>query len=204
MVRLQVLTGMRPGEGCAMRPTDIDREPKAWVYTPESHKTEHHGIERRIFIGPKAQLVLTPFLLRSSSSYCFSPAESVEQKRQQRSLDRQTPASCGNRVGSNRKKKPKKFPGEKYDTRSYRRAVTYACERAHPAPTELEANEMREWKRSHRFHPHQLRHNAATYLAKEFGIEAAQTVLGHSTLAVTQVYAERDFEKAAEIMLNVG
>src|SRR5690606_5532717 len=46
MVRLQMLAGMRPGEVCLIRPTDIDRTDEVWTYTPESHKTEHHGRKR--------------------------------------------------------------------------------------------------------------------------------------------------------------
>ena len=52
--------------------------------------------------------------------------------------------------------------------------------------------------------PNQLRHNAATFLRKEFGIEAARVVLGHSSSAVTEVYAEIDHTKAADIMAKVG
>jgi integrase len=54
MVRLQRLLGCRPTELCLIRPGDVDRSggPGAvWVYRPESHKTEHHGHERRIFAG---------------------------------------------------------------------------------------------------------------------------------------------------------
>ena len=54
------------------------------------------------------------------------------------------------------------------------------------------------------WHPHQLRHNAATRLRKEYGIEAARVVLGHRSAAITEVYAEIDHAKAAEIMLRVG
>jgi len=43
-----------------------------------------------------------------------------------------------------------------------------------------------------RWHPHQLRHNAATQLRKEYGLEAAQVILGHKTITVTQVYAEKN------------
>ena len=45
-----------------MRPCDIDRSGDIWRYVPESHKTEHHGRGRIIFIGPKAQEVLRPYL----------------------------------------------------------------------------------------------------------------------------------------------
>lgn len=204
MVRLQMFTGMRPGEAVILRPCDVSRESAIWVYVPESHKTEHQGRERRVFIGPKAQDVLAPFLLRSPLSYCFSPAEAMQEKRERRSAARRTPRSCGNRPGTNRKAKPAKPPRERYDTNSYRRAIAYACAKAFPPPEDLSGKALNAWKKQQRFHPHQLRHNAATYLAKTFGIEAAQTVLGHATLAVTQVYAERDYERAAEIMKQVG
>ncbi len=66
MVRLQRLTGMRPCEVVLMRPCDIDRRAgKPWLYTPESHKTEHHGIARVVFLGPQAQEILKPFLDRA-------------------------------------------------------------------------------------------------------------------------------------------
>ncbi len=52
--------------------------------------------------------------------------------------------------------------------------------------------------------PNQLRHNAATMLRKYFGIEAARVVLGHTSAAVTEIYAEVDERKAAEIMGQVG
>ncbi len=42
MVRLQRLTGCRPGEVCQLRPADIDRREDVWVCRPAEHKTEHH------------------------------------------------------------------------------------------------------------------------------------------------------------------
>ena len=79
MVRLHRLTGCRPGELCLLRPADVDRSSAVWAYRPESHKTEHHGRERVIFIGPQAQEILRPYLLRSPDAYCFVPAESEAQ-----------------------------------------------------------------------------------------------------------------------------
>jgi integrase len=55
-----------------------------------------------------------------------------------------------------------------------------------------------------KWHPNQLRHNAATALRKEFGIEAARVVLGHRSALVTEIYAEADRGRAAEIMERVG
>jgi site-specific recombinase XerC len=52
--------------------------------------------------------------------------------------------------------------------------------------------------------PNQLRHARATELRRNYGLEAAQTVLGHREADVTQLYAERDFELAKQIMQAVG
>ncbi len=57
MIQLQLLTAARPGEILKMRPWDIDRSEKIWVYAPAEHKTAHHGHERKIYIGPKGQIL---------------------------------------------------------------------------------------------------------------------------------------------------
>jgi integrase len=62
MVRLQRLTGMRPGEVCALRPCDLDTTGPVWLYRPGQHKTKHRGKARVVALGPKAQEVLRPRL----------------------------------------------------------------------------------------------------------------------------------------------
>lgn len=52
MVKLQRLTGCRPGEVCAMRTGDLDRTEEVWTYAPAHHKTAHRGKSRIIHIGP--------------------------------------------------------------------------------------------------------------------------------------------------------
>jgi len=54
------------------------------------------------------------------------------------------------------------------------------------------------------WHPHRLRHNAATFLRKEFGLDVARVILGHSSPAVTESYAEVDRAKAIAAMARVG
>ena len=73
MVEVHRLIGARPSEMCNLRPCDIDRSEAVWIYTPASHKTEHHGHSRKIAIGPKAQAVLARYLLRDPQAFCFSP-----------------------------------------------------------------------------------------------------------------------------------
>jgi integrase len=91
MIQLQRLTGMRPGEVCSMRTIDVDRSGRVWIFTPESHKTEHHGRERRIYLGPAAQAILRPWLRPELTAHLFSPRESVEARRVEQRKRRKTP-----------------------------------------------------------------------------------------------------------------
>jgi len=205
VIRLQLLTGMRPGEALIMRTCDIDMMDQPWRYIPMHHKTEHHGHQRVVFLGPKSQEAICPFLKPDEpSSFIFSPSEAERERRKRLHALRKTPLSCGNVPGSNRKRGRHRTVGDRYDTCSYARAITRACEIAFPLPEGLSPAQAMQWRKDHHWHPHQLRHNAATKLRKEFGIDIAQVVLGHKTLAVTQVYAEKDVEKAQKTMLAVG
>jgi integrase len=205
MVKLQMLTGMRPGEMLMLRTCDVDRSQTPWRYSPARHKTEHHGHARVVYLGPQAQAVLGPLLRpHSPEDFVFSPAEADRERRAALTAARKTPLSCGNRPGTNRRRRPRKQPGVKYDTCAYRRAITYACDRAFPPPGGLDAASAAAWRREHRWHPHQLRHSVATRLRQEFGLDAAQAVLGHKTLQVTQVYAEKHERAAADAMTKIG
>jgi integrase len=186
MVELQRLSGMRPGEVVSMRTTDLDTSGKVWAYTPESHKTEHHGRRRLIHLGPRAQAVLRPWLRAVLSAGLFSPAEAMWERKAKMRTSRKTPVQPSQRGRS--KAKPAKTPGDAYTVESYRRAIAYGCQRAG----------VPKW------HPNQLRHSAATQLRKEFGLDVARAVLGHSSPAVTEIYAELDLTKAAEAMERVG
>ncbi len=55
MIRLQRLTGMRPGEVVLMRGADIDRGGEIWIYEPLEHKNRWWGHQRQIPFGPQAQ-----------------------------------------------------------------------------------------------------------------------------------------------------
>ncbi len=74
MIRLQLLTGMRPGEVLIMRAKDIDMRVSPWTYCPSSHKGQHRGHDRIVKIGPKAQEVIRPYLGTNLQSFMFSPA----------------------------------------------------------------------------------------------------------------------------------
>jgi integrase len=214
MVRLQQLTGMRPAEVCLMRPIDIDRSRDVWAYRPESHKTEHRGRERVVFIGPQAQEIVLRYLARGPVTYCFRPCDSEAKRRAARHTARKTPLHHGNRPGSNRKATPQHAPGEQYDTNAYRSAIHRACDRAflHPKLSNIptskllpdQFSKLKLWRSEHRWSPNQLRHSAATKIRREFGREAAQIALGHASADITQTYAERDMLKGIEVARRIG
>jgi len=206
MVRLQLLTAARPGEVAAIRPGDVDRsDPASWVYRPGSHKTEHYGRDRAIAIGPRAQEVLGPWLGRDPGVYCFCPAEVVAG----REAARKPPTSPARGRPAARPK-----PGGRYTKDSDRVAVARACDRAFPHPTLARARkgdltakqraELLAWRKSHRWHPHRLRHTRATEIRRRFDTEAAQVILGHSKPETTLIYAERDLARARAIMAEIG
>jgi len=182
LIQFQLHTGARSGELVGIRAIDIDMGQVVWTYTPKDHKTAHHGHERTIYIGPKAQAIIKEFMVgRPLDAHLLSPREPVAEQVAQVSTHRR----------QNQKPNPRKTArvvGDFYTTDSYRRAIQRACDKA-GIP---------------RWHPHQLRHNAATFIRKEYGIEAAQLILGHRRAEVTQVYAETNREKAIEVASKIG
>lgn len=204
MVQFQQRTGCRPGEVCAIKPSMVDRSGDIWEVKLVEHKTAYRGRERIIYVGPLAQTILAPFLLRHADANCFSPREAEEKRRAQMSEERKTPLSCGNRQGTNKKKKPTKQPGECYTSQSYARAIRNACAKAFPPGKQLEREAILAWNRNHAWAPNQLRHSMATNVRKQYGIEAAQVLLGHSEIGVTQIYAEADRSKAIEVIRRIG
>jgi len=71
---------------------------------------------------------------------------------------------------------------------AYRRSITRACEKL----------SIERWV------PHQLRHTNADTVRQEFGLEHAQSVLGHSKASMTEVYAKAGNAKAAEVARKIG
>ena len=199
MIRVQELTGMRPGEVAEMRWQDVEIRNDVWLFRPESHKNEHRGLPRVVVIGPIAQRILSKYKV-SNDQYIFSPKRAMSEryvamrearltKVQPSQIDRSTP-------GAQRR------PGDKWETTSYAHAVRLACnqliERGVIRPDE-------DWS------PNMLRHSAGTRVRKWFGGEAARAVLGHAsgTARITDRYsweaAETEFIRiASPAMLRLG
>jgi len=214
MIRLQALTGMRPGEVVALSPAEVDREGvvvkdaegrdvRVWIYRPLHHKTAHLGKQRAIALGPLAQTLLAPYLLREPEAACFSPAEVCEQRARAKSAARLTPLNQGNRPGTHRVEAPRHPPGDRYTTRSYGGAIHAALKAARRALAAEFAKDMgiklaREQAAAAiaLWAPNQLRHSVATEAART-SLDLASAVLGHASVNTTLIYAERDMRKAA-------
>ncbi len=131
MVRFQQFTGCRPTEACLIRALDLDMSnPKCWVYRPGSdqgeygtHKTAHHGHDRAILIGPKAQEVIRPYLTTDLTAYLFRPKEATRERNEKRRAKRQTPLypSHIRHQAYKRKQRPRRAPGEYYTPISHQR-----------------------------------------------------------------------------------
>jgi integrase len=187
MARLHRLTGARPSELCSMRPCDVDRsDADVWAYRPVTHKTAWRGEERIIHIGPKAQAILEPYLHRPADAFCFSPRESEAARHREQRASRKSPVQPSQR--NRRNKNPKRPAGDCYTRDSYRRAIERAAKAAG----------VGHW------FPNQLRHSAATEIRAIFGIEASSTRLGHKSLDVTQVYAERNLKLSRDVARQIG
>lgn len=190
LIQLQLLTGARAGELVIMRAIDLDTTGNVWLYRPQFHKGDDDETrERIIYLGPKAQEVIKPYLPTSMDrpldGYLFSAREANAARKATR-------ARKGKPRRSNQKSNPRKTDrrtGNRYSTGSYRKAIARGCLAA----------KIDVWT------PHRLRHNAATNLRREFGVEAAAIILGHSDATITgQIYAERDHDKARDIIGKVG
>ncbi len=107
-----------------------------------------------------------------------------------------TPSQRTRRAKANGRRRPR----DRYDTAAYRHAITRAVEalNSERKAKDPSAVSVEDWS------PNQLRHAAATQIRKEFGLEAAQVVLGHTSADITQVYAERNQALATKVVKQIG
>jgi integrase len=187
MLRILRLTGMRPTELCGMKPQHLDMASSPWVYTPPDHKTANRGKERVIYFGPQAQLIIKPYLADCpDDDYVFSPLR--ERAKRLTELRRRRKTRVQPSQLDRSKPNPQRRLSDHYHYSVLTKNVGNACQKAG----------VKHW------FPYQLRHLFATEVRRRDGLEAAQVLLGHSNLQVTQVYAERNLQLAKETALAMG
>jgi len=189
MLQLINLTTMRSSDVCLMRPIDIDQSEPVWKYSPTKFKrSELSGTKQRVLmIGPEGQKILAPFLEnRSPESYLFSPKETMEEHFLERRKNRKTKVQPSQIT--QKKPAPKRAPGLKYNSQSFYAAITRVVKKLGLG----------------KIFPNQLRHGAGARIRKEFGIEHASKVMGHTHISTTEIYADYDMTKTMEIMHKIG
>ena len=197
MTMVHRVSDMRSQDVCNLRICDIEMHdpdyPDVWFYAPYTHKTQKQGKKLLKAIPPEAQEILAPFITakkETPEAFLFSPRDVVLAYREKRHAERKTPVqpSQVERAKQAKKRKPKKEPGEKYATSSYRAAIQRAQERARKAGIDI----------PHWF-PHQLRHTSTTEIKDRFGMKAARDMAGHSNSKVTKGYTKTKKERIAKV-----
>lgn len=175
MVSLQRLTGMRPGEVCAMRWRDIDKHPeevdpklKLWRYTVAAPKAEHHGTETVYLLNDACQSILKRFV-KTPAAFLFTPRDTIRQR---------WPGGAEGLLD---------VASGRYTAASYRQAIERACEAA----------------KVQRFTPHQIRHAFITMVANDpsLGLAAASEAANHRSQQTTLNYVHRDRKLAVRVAL---
>jgi integrase len=186
LVRFQQFTGARPGEACRLRMADVDTSREVWVYSPARHKTAYRGQRRFIAINRACQELLGEFLVGlSPEDFVFSPRRQREERYARLRQERKTKVPPSQR---NRKKAhPMILPQERYTPHGYAHAVRAACRKAGVA----------------RWCPYQLRHAVGAKVRRSLGLDAAQSMLGHKTVAMTEHYAKLTVDDVVEVAARV-
>ncbi|MGH7132701.1 MAG: tyrosine-type recombinase/integrase [Phycisphaerales bacterium] len=186
MVELEMLSACRPLEICGMRAGDLrptdDPGVTAYAVRDDFNKVEGYGIARTVYLGPKALVVLAPWLEGlEPDDFVFSPKRAERARRTAAKATRTNPRWRSHSLTARRLSRGSKPAGwgDHYTTASYRRAVERACIAAGlPAGA--------------RWTPGQLRHGGATYFANKEDLLIAKEVLGHTDIRTTIGYVVAD------------
>jgi integrase len=188
MVRVHRLTGMRPGELCALRWSLIDTSRTPWVYRvpPEANKNNWRGElgqPRVVCIGPRARAILERH--KGGDDVPFSPVRAMLEYMEARRAARVTPF-YGKKKGAETSQHVPRVLGSAWTTNAYTKTIHAACRRAGLTP----------WGAN------RLRHAFATDVRRAFGLDAARAVLGHAGGGcVTDVYT---FDALADEMVRAA
>lgn len=206
MIKLQLLTGMRSGEMVLMRGCDINTSQGVWEYRPTHHKTKYLGIERVIYLGPQAQEIIGEFLRPDLQAFIFQPADALvssQEKRDERGTCKMNPALRAQKRASDLRRRRRRGlrsrTAPRYTTHTYYNTIRKACIKEDAA--RRAAGDERGFPL---WHPHQLRHNCATLIRKQFDRETAQVICGHANGETTEIYTEEQKERAIAAIAKVG
>lgn len=230
MVRLQWLSGMRPGEVTALRLAEIDRSGAVWFYRPGMHKTSHLEGERVVALGPTAQRMILDFVpIRCprcevvgrpprigsrDDALCGPCSDACDEADVHGPWSREEALPPEAAVFSPARDREERFA----DLRSRRKSKVQPsqADRRKAAPQRAPGDRYsvvnynnavrRGCERAgvSRWHVNRLRHSHATEVQRRFGTLGVQAVLGHSKADTSLIYAERNLGLAATIAAQIG
>mgnify|MGYP006275613327 CR=1 FL=1 len=177
-------TGLRPSEILTLKVGDLDTGNSPWMATLSAHKTSKHIGDRCVYFGPKASSIIECLIVgRAGDAFVFSARRDRLETRLHLAVQRQTAPTCGNRARTTRRD----AADRPLCVGSLRQAIHRGCDAAG----------VDRWT------TYQLRHAAATRLARDAGLAGAQAALGHTTGRMTEHYADRG-EVAAAVAMQHG
>lgn len=201
ITKLQLLTAARPDEICQMRTCDIDMTGPEWTYRPETHKMQRKGKKREIILGRQCQDIIRPFMRPEIGTYLFRSEDSFNYWRTHWRGKARMPAEVleyHKKWKAKRREGPRRTFKPRITSAEYASAIKTATRKANVDRATRGLPPIPRWT------PYQIRHTRATEFREQFGIEHTSTLLGHSIMSTTEMYARPNRKKAAEIMAKVG
>jgi integrase len=230
MIRLQVLTGLRPGEVCRLRLPELDRSGPVWFYRPAQHKTTHRERERVVAVGPRAQGVILLFVrVRCplcgaegrpprigcrDGALCGPCCDRMDEEGAAGPWPRLEVQRADACLFSPRQDREERFEDMRKGRKSKVQPSQKDRKKAGPSrvpgdsytPTNYNNAIRRACKKAgvRAWHANRLRHSHGTEVRRLYGLEGSQVALGHAKADVSQLYAERDLGLAARIASEIG
>jgi hypothetical protein len=153
---------------------------------------EEHGIA-----GPWQRIEC-----QEPEAYLFSPRVAMQEREEDRRARRKSKVQPSQqnckKLGARRKAR------EAYVTNTYAQAIARACLAADRAAHDKDKSIPAERAVIPVWRPNRLRHLRATELRAIGGLDVAKTVLGHSKVETTLIYAEKDLAAAVALVSEIG
>jgi len=191
MILVMRYSNCRAEDAVLMRRCDLTMKGDVWEFRPSTHKNEWReevsSIHKLVvYLGPRCQEIIRPFLKADLQAYLFSPKESRAAFLAERASLRKTKRTPGE-LRRQRKKNPRRAAGDRYTVNSFQQTVRKTCRKIGvPVWTIL-----------------QVRHTRATEVREHYGLEGAAASLGDSVEAA-QIYAEKNRQLARKIANETG
>jgi hypothetical protein len=191
MVQVMRYSNCRAEDAVIFQGCDLAMKGDIWEYRPANHKNQwredgsrHH--KRIVYLGPRCQEIIRPFLKPELQAYLFSPQEAraeYQARRAEQRKTKKTPSEFRRKAKAHARRAPRR----RYDVNTFQQSIRKTCRKIGvPVWTVL-----------------QLRHSRATEVRERYGLEGAAASLGDSVEAAA-IYAEKNQQLAKRIAREIG